>query len=77
MNYDIIHMVRTHGEDGTGNDVPIMDVLKRLGRHRKKIYCFIINCRNADKKTVYGYVHILQGYFRLLMRGECYGAYFR
>ena len=66
MNYDIIHMVRTHGEDGTGNDVPIMDVLKRLGRHRKK----------PEIETTKE-MRNLQWHFRLLMSGECYGANFR
>ena len=66
MNYDIIHMVRTHGEDGTGNDVPIMDVLKRLGRHRKRLG----KERTKEMRN-------LQGHFRLLMRGGWYGANFR
>ena len=66
MNYDIIHMVRTHGEDGTGNDVPIMDVLKRLGRHRKRLG----KERTKEMRN-------LQEHFRLLMRGGCYGANFR
>lgn len=50
MNYDIIHMVHTHGEDGTGNAMPVMDVLKRLGRHRKKFTVSLLTAATLIKK---------------------------